>query len=97
MVTGFRHHTSTGDTGPRVRGGDNGKCGGQKFASPCEWVRLNGDPRSGSIDWVEWVEKIPANFETRYYVMRVIGNAVTYSHMYPQQAGLPRTVDTFLP
>jgi peptidoglycan lytic transglycosylase len=62
-----------------------------------QWVRLNGDPRSGSIDWVEWVEKIPANFETRYYVMRVIGNAVTYSHMYPQQAGLPRTVDTFLP
>ena len=62
-----------------------------------QWVRLNGDPRNGSIDWVEWVEKIPANFETRYYVMRVIGNAVTYSHMYPQQAGLPRTVDTFLP
>ncbi|WP_255573760.1 lytic transglycosylase domain-containing protein [Erythrobacter sp. SCSIO 43205] len=62
-----------------------------------QWVRLNGDPRYGSVDWVEWIEKIPSNFETRYYVMRVIGNAVTYSHMYPQQAGLPRTVDTFLP
>lgn len=62
-----------------------------------QWVRLNGDPRNGGIDWVEWVEKIPANFETRYYVMRVIGNAVTYSHMYPEQAGLPRTVDRFLP
>lgn len=62
-----------------------------------QWVHLNGDPRNSSIDWVEWVEKIPANFETRYYVMRVIGNAVTYSHMYPQQAGLPRTVDSFLP
>ena len=62
-----------------------------------QWVRLNGDPRYSSVDWVEWVEKIPSNFETRYYVMRVIGNAVTYSHMYPQQAGLPRTVDTFLP
>ena len=62
-----------------------------------QWVRLNGDPRNGGIDWVEWIEKIPANFETRYYVMRVIGNAVTYSHMYPSQAGLPRTVDTFLP
>lgn len=62
-----------------------------------QWVRLNGDPRNGSIDWVEWIEKIPANFETRYYVMRVIGNAVTYSHMYPTEAGLPRTVDTFLP
>ncbi|WP_241765815.1 lytic transglycosylase domain-containing protein [Erythrobacter longus] len=62
-----------------------------------QWVRLNGDPRNGGIDWVEWIEKIPANFETRYYVMRVIGNAVTYSHMYPNEAGLPRTVDRFLP
>ena len=61
-----------------------------------EWLRLNGDPRRGEIDWVTWVEKIPANFETRYYVMRVIGNAVTYSHMYPNEAGLPRPVDTFL-
>ena len=61
-----------------------------------EWLRLNGDPRTGAIDWVTWVEKIPANFETRYYIMRVIGNAVTYSHMHPDQAGLPRPVDTFL-
>jgi soluble lytic murein transglycosylase len=61
-----------------------------------EWLRRNGDPRTGAIDWVTWVEKIPSNFETRYYIMRVIGNAVTYSHMYPEQAGLPRTVDSFL-
>lgn len=61
-----------------------------------EWLRLNGDPRNGAIDWVTWVEKIPANFETRYYIMRVIGNAVTYSHMYPDKSGLPRPVDSFL-
>lgn len=61
-----------------------------------QWLRLNGDPRTGAIDWVTWVEKIPANFETRYYIMRVIGNAVTYSHMYPAEAGLPRPVDSFL-
>lgn len=61
-----------------------------------QWLRLNGDPRRGEIDWVTWVEKIPANFETRYYIMRVIGNAVTYSHMYPGDAGLPRPVDAFL-
>ncbi len=61
-----------------------------------EWLRLNGDPRTGAIDWVTWVEKIPANFETRYYIMRVIGNAVTYSHMYPREAGLPRPISTFL-
>ena len=61
-----------------------------------EWLRLNGDPRTGAIDYVTWVEKIPANFETRYYIMRVLGNAVTYSHMYPDQAGFPRTIDAFL-
>lgn len=61
-----------------------------------QWLRLNGDPRTGEIDWVTWVEKIPANFETRYYVMRVLGNAVTYSHMYPERAGRPRPIDTFL-
>lgn len=61
-----------------------------------EWLRLNGDPRKGEIDWVTWVEKIPANFETRYYIMRVLGNAVTYSHMYPREAGLPRPINTFL-
>jgi len=61
-----------------------------------QWLRMNGDPRKGEIDWVTWVEKIPANFETRYYIMRVLGNAVSYSHMYPDKAGLPRTIDTFL-
>ena len=61
-----------------------------------QWLRANGDPRTGAIGWAEWIEKIPANFETRYYIMRVIGNAVTYSHMYPEQAGLARPVDSFL-
>ncbi len=61
-----------------------------------QWLRLNGDPRRGEIDWVTWVEKIPANFETRYYIMRVLGNAVSYSHMYPEEAGIPRTIDSFL-
>ena len=51
-----------------------------------EWLRLNGDPRTGAVDWVTWVEQIPANFETRYYVMRVIGNAVTYANMHPHKS-----------
>lgn len=61
-----------------------------------QWLRLNGDPRRGDIDWVTWIEKIPPNFETRYYIMRVLGNAVSYSHMYPQEAGRARSIDTFL-
>lgn len=51
-----------------------------------QWLRLNGDPRTGAVDWVTWVEQIPANFETRYYVMRVIGNAVTYANMHPDKS-----------
>jgi soluble lytic murein transglycosylase len=62
-----------------------------------QWLRMNGDPRRGDLDWVTWVERIPANFETRYYIMRVIGNAVSYSHMYPDQAGRPLPVGHFLP
>lgn len=61
-----------------------------------QWLKLNGDPRTGAIDYVTWIEKIPANFETRYYIMRVLGNAVTYSHMYPDEAGYPRPIDNFL-
>lgn len=61
-----------------------------------QWIRLNGDPRTGAIDYVTWVEKIPSNFETRYYIMRVLGNAVSYSHMYPDKAGIARPIDSFL-
>ncbi len=51
-----------------------------------EWLRLNGDPRTGAVDWVTWIEQIPSNFETRYYVMRVIGNAVSYANMHPDRS-----------
>ncbi len=63
-----------------------------------QWLRANGDPRTGAIDYVTWIEKIPANFETRYYIMRVLGNAVTYDNMHPDRApgGKPRTIDYFL-
>jgi soluble lytic murein transglycosylase len=63
-----------------------------------EWLRLNGDPRTGAVDWVTWVEKIPSNFETRYYVMRVIGNAVTYANMNPDRSSpAQRDVKHYLP
>ena len=50
-----------------------------------KWLRSNGDPRTGSVDWVEWVEKIPLS-ETRNYVQRVLENAVVYETMYPTRA-----------
>jgi soluble lytic murein transglycosylase len=50
-----------------------------------KWLRANGDPRTGSISWVDWIEKIPI-YETKNYVQRVIENAVVYSHLNPERA-----------
>ncbi|WP_345940290.1 lytic transglycosylase domain-containing protein [Sphingorhabdus sp. Alg239-R122] len=50
-----------------------------------KWLRRNGDPRTGQIDILKWVEKIPI-YETRNYVQRVIENAVVYDAMEPGKA-----------
>ena len=42
-----------------------------------QWLNANGDPRSGPVDMVDWIELIPAN-ETRNYVQRVTENVVMY-------------------
>ncbi|MBC2666504.1 lytic transglycosylase domain-containing protein [Novosphingobium flavum] len=50
-----------------------------------KWLRANGDPRTGTIDWIDWVERIPIS-ETRNYVQRVLENAVVYEAMNPAKA-----------
>ena len=50
-----------------------------------KWLRLNGDPRSGGVDMVDWIEAIPIQ-ETRSYVQRVLENAVVYDLMRPDRA-----------
>ncbi|WP_254515007.1 lytic transglycosylase domain-containing protein [Novosphingobium sp. G106] len=50
-----------------------------------KWLRNNGDPRTGSIEWVDWIEAIPLS-ETRNYVQRVLENAVVYEAMNPTRA-----------
>ena len=50
-----------------------------------KWLAANGDPRSGAIDMVDWVEAIPFS-ETRNYVQRVLENAVVYDLMRPDRA-----------
>ncbi len=62
-----------------------------------KWLRANGDPRTGAISYVDWIEQIPI-FETKNYVGRVIENAVVYENMHPDktQHGRPRTVSDFL-
>lgn len=44
-----------------------------------EWISDWGDPRSPSVDVVDWVELIPFN-ETRNYVQRVMENLQVYRH-----------------
>jgi soluble lytic murein transglycosylase len=50
-----------------------------------KWLTRNGDPRTGSIDILDWIEQIPI-FETRNYVQRVLENAVMYDHLNPDKA-----------
>ncbi len=42
-----------------------------------DWVREYGDPRTGQIDIVDWMERIPFS-ETRNYVHRVFENLQVY-------------------
>ena len=49
------------------------------------WLAQNGDPRTGAIDWVDWIERIPVS-ETRGYVEHVLENAVDYEALYPAHA-----------
>jgi soluble lytic murein transglycosylase len=42
-----------------------------------KWIRAFGDPRTGEIDPIDWVELIPFQ-ETRTYVKRVFGNYMVY-------------------
>ncbi|MDZ7588570.1 MAG: lytic transglycosylase domain-containing protein [Parasphingorhabdus sp.] len=48
-----------------------------------KWLRANGDPRMGGIDWIKWIEEIPI-FETKNYVHRVLENAVVYDTLNPR-------------
>ena len=62
-----------------------------------KWLRANGDPRTGSMGWVEWIERIPI-YETKNYVQRVLENAVVYEAMHPDKATHrhAHTIDGFL-
>lgn len=42
-----------------------------------QWVRENGDPRSASVDPIDWIERIPFT-ETREYVAKVLSNIQVY-------------------
>ena len=50
-----------------------------------DWLEENGDPRTGAIDMIDWIEAIPFT-ETRNYVQRVLENAVVYDLLNPDEA-----------
>ncbi|WP_279351247.1 lytic transglycosylase domain-containing protein [Erythrobacter litoralis] len=62
-----------------------------------KWLRANGDPRTGAVSWIDWIEQIPF-YETKNYVQRVLENAAVYEQLNPDKArmGNPRTVSDFL-
>ena len=49
------------------------------------WLAANGDPRTGTVDWVDWIEAIPFD-ETKRYVQHVLENAVVYDLINPQRS-----------
>ncbi|WP_246332053.1 lytic transglycosylase domain-containing protein [Sphingomonas chungangi] len=51
-----------------------------------KWIAANGDPRSGGVDPVNWIEQIPFG-ETRGYVQNVLANVVVYDTINPARAG----------
>ncbi len=50
------------------------------------WLAANGDPRTGTVAWLDWIEQIPIS-ETRNYVQRVLENAVVYDTLNPNRRG----------
>ena len=55
------------------------------------WRKINGDPKKGNIDFVNWIELIKFK-ETRNYVQRVLENASVYRYMLN---GKPVELDNF--
>ncbi len=44
-----------------------------------KWIATNGDPGTGSVDAIDWIEQIPFG-ETRNYVQRVLENMEVYKN-----------------
>lgn len=55
-------------------------------ANVSRWLKQWGDPRSGDIDMVDWIEFIPFS-ETRNYVQRVIENLQVYRERLAEEDG----------
>jgi soluble lytic murein transglycosylase len=53
-----------------------------------QWIAEHGDPRDGSADLIDWIERIPFD-ETRDYVQRVSENLGVYRQRFADDPPLP--------
>jgi soluble lytic murein transglycosylase len=60
-----------------------------------EWLGTYGDPRSGDVAMLDWMEQIPFS-ETRNYVQRVIENMAIYRALDPRAAALDHPMTQWL-
>jgi len=60
-----------------------------------QWVDTYGDPRSGEVAMLDWMEQIPFG-ETRNYVQRVIENIAIYRAREPGKGGLEHPMARWL-
>ena len=54
-----------------------------------QWLRRNGDPRSPSIDVIDWIEEIPFR-ETHNYVQRVLESTQVYRVLLADRGDRPK-------
>ena len=45
-----------------------------------QWIERFGDPRTGQVDVIDWIELIPFA-ETRSYVQRILENIFVYQQL----------------
>jgi hypothetical protein len=60
-----------------------------------QWIAAHGDPRTGSADLVDWIERIPYD-ETRDYVERVSENLSVYRQRLADERPAPTPMSLLL-
>jgi soluble lytic murein transglycosylase len=60
-----------------------------------QWIAAHGDPRDGTADLIDWIERIPFD-ETRDYVQRVSENLGVYRQRFADERPAPPRVSARL-
>jgi soluble lytic murein transglycosylase len=60
-----------------------------------QWIAAHGDPRDGTADLIDWIERIPFD-ETRDYVQRVSENLAVYRQRFSEERLAPPPVSARL-